>query len=132
MEEVLDGYRGPVKIQLCGPWTLAATLELPRTMNVAIADPGAVADLTASLAEGVAITALGGLVAAEGGSATFRKLDAVAVLTGPLLPAPRGDRQIAGAVCVSAAPFMAPSLWTTPGVSAPADEPRNRGSNGQQ
>ncbi len=53
LEEVLDGFRGPVKIQLCGPWTLAATLELPRTMNVAIADPGAVADLTASLAEGV-------------------------------------------------------------------------------
>jgi methionine synthase II (cobalamin-independent) len=51
---VLDGYRGPVKVQLCGPWTLAATLELPRTLNVAIADPGAVADLTASLAEGAA------------------------------------------------------------------------------
>jgi len=54
MEEVLGGFRGPVKIQVCGPWTLAATLELPRTLNVAIADPGAVADLTASLAEGVA------------------------------------------------------------------------------
>jgi hypothetical protein len=54
MEEVLDGFRGPLKIQLCGPWTLAATLELPRTLNVAIADPGAVADLAASLAEGAA------------------------------------------------------------------------------
>ena len=54
LEEVLDGFHGPVKIQLCGPWTLAATLELPRTMNVAVADPGAVADLTASLAEGAA------------------------------------------------------------------------------
>jgi Cobalamin-independent synthase, Catalytic domain len=54
MEEALDGFRGPLKVQLCGPWTLAATLELPRTLNVAIADPGAVADLTVSLAEGVA------------------------------------------------------------------------------
>src|SRR5690349_17194521 len=54
LEEVLDDFRGPLKIQLCGPWTLAATLELPRTLNVAIADPGAVADLTASLAEGAA------------------------------------------------------------------------------
>jgi len=54
MEEILDGFHGPLKIQLCGPWTLAATLELPRTLNVAIADPGAVADLTASLAEGLA------------------------------------------------------------------------------
>jgi methionine synthase II (cobalamin-independent) len=54
LEQVLQGYRGPVKIQLCGPWTLAATLELPKTMNVALADPGAVADLTTSLAEGAA------------------------------------------------------------------------------
>jgi methionine synthase II (cobalamin-independent) len=54
LEEVFQGFRGPVKIQLCGPWTLAATLELPKTMNVALADPGAVADLTASLAEGAA------------------------------------------------------------------------------
>jgi hypothetical protein len=54
LEEVLDGYRGPLKIQLCGPWTLAATLELTRTMNQALSDPGAVADLTASLAEGTA------------------------------------------------------------------------------
>ena len=54
LEEVLQGFQGPVKIQLCGPWTLAATLELTRTMNVAVSDPGAVADLTASLAEGAA------------------------------------------------------------------------------
>lgn len=51
LEEVLQGYRGPVKIQLCGPWTLAATLELTHTMNVALSDPGAVADIAASLAE---------------------------------------------------------------------------------
>jgi methionine synthase II (cobalamin-independent) len=54
LEEVLQGFEGPVKIQLCGPWTLAATLELTHTMNVALSDPGAVADLTASLAEGAA------------------------------------------------------------------------------
>ena len=54
LEEVLQGFDGPLKIQLCGPWTLAATLELTHTMNVALADPGAVADLTASLAEGAA------------------------------------------------------------------------------
>jgi hypothetical protein len=54
LEEVLDGYRGALKVQLCGPWTLAATLELPHTMNVALSDPGAVADLTTSLAEGAA------------------------------------------------------------------------------
>ena len=54
MEEVLDGYEGLVKIQLAGPWTLAATIEQPRSLKPALADPGLVADLTSSLAEGAA------------------------------------------------------------------------------
>ena len=54
MEEVLDGYEGPLKIQLAGPWTLAATIEQLRSLKPALADPGLVADLTSSLAEGVA------------------------------------------------------------------------------
>jgi methionine synthase II (cobalamin-independent) len=54
MEEVLDGYEGLLKVQVCGPWTLAATLEQPRSLNAALADPGLVADLAASLAEGAA------------------------------------------------------------------------------
>ena len=54
MEEALDGYAGPVKIQLAGPWTLAATMEQPHSLNPALADPGLVADLAASLAEGAA------------------------------------------------------------------------------
>ena len=53
-EEALDGYAGPLKIQVAGPWTLAAALELPASQDVALADRGAVADLIASLAEGVA------------------------------------------------------------------------------
>ena len=52
-EDVAAGHRGPVKVQLLGPWTLAASLELPRGDKV-LADPGAVADLAESLAEGVA------------------------------------------------------------------------------
>jgi methionine synthase II (cobalamin-independent) len=54
LEETADGYHGPLKIQLCGPWTLAATLELSRSLNPALADPSAVSDLAASLAEGLA------------------------------------------------------------------------------
>ncbi len=54
MEEVLDGYQGLLKVQVCGPWTLAATLEQPRSLNAALADPGLVADLASSLAEGAA------------------------------------------------------------------------------
>jgi hypothetical protein len=52
--EAMDGYAGAFKIGVCGPWTLAATIELTHSQNPALADPGATADLTASLAEGVA------------------------------------------------------------------------------
>jgi len=54
LEEAATGYTGPLKIQACGPWTLAASLELNRSANPVLSDPGAVADLTASLAEGLA------------------------------------------------------------------------------
>jgi hypothetical protein len=46
----LAGHTGPLKVQLCGPWTLAAALELPRGGAV-LRDPGAVRDLVESLAE---------------------------------------------------------------------------------
>jgi methionine synthase II (cobalamin-independent) len=52
MEEILDGYQGPLKLQLAGPWTLAATIEQPHSLKVALADPGLVADIASSLAEG--------------------------------------------------------------------------------
>jgi len=54
LQEAADGCTGAFKIQVCGPWTLAATLELSRSQDPALADPGALADLTASLAEGIA------------------------------------------------------------------------------
>ena len=53
LEEVADGWRGPLKIQAAGPWTLAAEIELPRG-DRALADPGAVRDVTESLADGLA------------------------------------------------------------------------------
>jgi len=53
-EEAAQGYAGPFKIQVCGPWTLAAALELTRSVEPALGDGGALADLVASLAEGVA------------------------------------------------------------------------------
>ena len=46
----LPGYDGDFKVQLAGPWTLAATLELPRG-GKAVGDPGATRDLADSLAE---------------------------------------------------------------------------------
>ncbi|MDA8371983.1 MAG: methionine synthase [Nocardiopsaceae bacterium] len=52
LEQHAGGYRGPLKIQVAGPWTLAAAVEL-RSGEKLLADHGAAADLCASLAEGV-------------------------------------------------------------------------------
>jgi methionine synthase II (cobalamin-independent) len=52
LAEIADGYRGPLKLQLAGPWTLAASLHLPR-LERAVVDPGACRDVVAALAEGV-------------------------------------------------------------------------------
>jgi methionine synthase II (cobalamin-independent) len=54
LEEQLAGYEGPLKISLAGPWTLAAAIELPKTLQPLLSDQGAVADLTVSLAEATA------------------------------------------------------------------------------
>ena len=43
---------GPLKVQLVGPWTLAASVELPSGHRV-VTDHGAVRDLAASLGEGI-------------------------------------------------------------------------------
>lgn len=52
LEEAAADYTGPLKLQVAGPWTLAATLELTRG-DKAVSDPGACRDLAESLAEGV-------------------------------------------------------------------------------
>lgn len=54
LEERAEGYAGPLKIQICGPLTLAASLELSRGSEPALSDPGALADIAGSLAEGLA------------------------------------------------------------------------------
>lgn len=51
-EEEAQGYRGPMKIQVTGPWTLAATMERPRGDRV-LADHGARRELAESLAQGL-------------------------------------------------------------------------------
>ena len=53
LEEAAQGWSGPLKVQLAGPWTLAASLELPRG-DKAVGDPGACRDLAQSLAEAAA------------------------------------------------------------------------------
>ena len=52
VEEQAQGHAGPFKAQVCGPWTLAATVEKPRGDKV-LSDHGARRDLAQALAEGV-------------------------------------------------------------------------------
>lgn len=51
-EEQTQGYDGVLKVQVAGPWTLAATVERPRGDRV-LADHGARRELAQALAEGV-------------------------------------------------------------------------------
>ena len=51
--DVAGGYRGPLKLQAAGPWTLAAGLERTRG-DRAVVDAGARRDLAQSLVEGLA------------------------------------------------------------------------------
>lgn len=52
LEECSVGYSGPVKCQVAGPWTLAASIEL-RTGERALRDRAAVRDIAEALAEAV-------------------------------------------------------------------------------
>ncbi|MFB7668438.1 methionine synthase [Kitasatospora sp. NPDC056138] len=52
LEEFTQGYRGALKLQAVGPWTLAAAVELKHGEK-ALADPGACRDITGSLTEGL-------------------------------------------------------------------------------
>ncbi|MGC4109215.1 MAG: methionine synthase [Nocardioides sp.] len=53
LEEQAQGFVGELKVQLAGPWTLAATVEKPRGDKV-LSDHGARRELAEALAEGVA------------------------------------------------------------------------------
>ncbi|CAN5241678.1 methionine synthase [soil metagenome] len=51
-EELAEGYTGQLKIQVTGPWTLAATVEKPRGDRL-LSDYGARHELAEALAEGL-------------------------------------------------------------------------------
>lgn len=53
LAEAADGWTGDLKVQVCGPWTLASTVRLARGER-AVGDTGARRELAVSLAEGVA------------------------------------------------------------------------------
>ncbi|HEX9338783.1 MAG TPA: methionine synthase, partial [Pseudonocardiaceae bacterium] len=88
--ETVDSVRPPlVKIQVAGPWTLTAGIELARGHRV-LTDQGALREFTASLAEGIARHVAE--VAARTGAGVLVQLDEPtlpAVLAGRL-PTPSG------------------------------------------
>lgn len=53
LAEAYDGWTGPLKLQVTGPWTLAASIELTRG-ELAVSDPGARRDIAGALANGMA------------------------------------------------------------------------------
>ncbi|CAA9320898.1 MAG: vitamin-B12 independent methionine synthase family protein [uncultured Friedmanniella sp.] len=79
LEEHAQDYRGPFKLSVAGPWTLAATVERPRGDRL-LADSGARRDLGQSLAEGLA-----DLVAEL--ARRLPELELLVQLDEPLLPA---------------------------------------------
>ena len=50
LEDVTQGYSGPLKLQVAGPWTLAAVIELASGER-ALKDPSACRDIASALAE---------------------------------------------------------------------------------
>jgi hypothetical protein len=90
VEAEADGYRGPLKVQVAGPWTLAANLELPSGHRV-VNDHGATRELAQSLAEGIRVH-LADLAARVPGAIPVLQLDEPslpAVLAGAV-PTPSG------------------------------------------
>jgi methionine synthase II (cobalamin-independent) len=73
LTEQAEGYQGTLKIQSAGPWTLATNLEL-RTGGPILRDPGAVRDLTSSLADGLRAH-IGELAARIPGARVLLQLD---------------------------------------------------------
>jgi methionine synthase II (cobalamin-independent) len=85
LAEAYDGYAGPLKVAVAGPWTLAASLELPRGER-AVSDLGAALEIAASLAEGVG-RLLGDLTRLVPGARPVLQIDEPslpAVLTGAI------------------------------------------------
>jgi hypothetical protein len=130
LEEIASGYSGPLKIQVCGPWTLAAALELDRSVNPVLADPGAVADLTASLAEGVAAHAAD-VRKRVPASTVIVQLDEPslpAVLAGRI-PTASGLGSVAAVDRAVAAQRLGAVLSALPAAASPGDDPPSPPAN---
>jgi hypothetical protein len=139
LEEAADGYQGTLKLQVCGPWTMAASLELARSQEPVLADPGALRDLITSLAEGVAAH-VAGVAARVPGARLLLQVDEPSlptVLAGEV-PSASGFnrvRAVEEADAVSGlhavlSVTLAPTLVHCCGMSAPVGIIRGAGADG--
>jgi len=111
MEAATAGYAGAFKIQVCGPWTLAASLQLTHSVEPALTDAGAVRDLGASLREGVAAH-LADVSRRVPGASLLVQFDEPAlpgVLAGAV-PSASGLRRVAAVEAADAADVLRPVL----------------------
>ena len=139
LEEAADGYQGTLKLQVCGPWTMAASLEMARSQEPVLADPGALRDLTTSLAEGVAAH-VAGVAARVPGARLLLQVDEPSlptVLAGEVPSASGFNRvraveeadAVSGLRAVLSA-TVAPTLVHCCGMSAPVGIIRGAGADG--
>lgn len=107
VEARLQGYAGRAKLQMCGPLTLAAMLEL-RGGAAAVSDPIATRDLAISLSEGLAahLVDLRGRVP---GAEWVVQIDepALTSVTGGTIPRPSGWGTLAALTTQDAASSLA-------------------------
>ena len=129
LEEFTQGYRGPLKVQFAGPWTMAAAIELPSGERM-LRDPGACRDLADGLAAAItdhvadlrrrfpqaqpvvqwdepALTAvLAGSIGTASGLSRYRAVEAAAADRGlrSVLAATRAADACAGVHCCAADP----------------------------
>jgi hypothetical protein len=139
LEEAADGYQGTLKLQVCGPWTMAASLELARSQEPVLADPGALRDLTTSLAEGVAAH-VAGVAARVPGARLLLQVDEPSlptVLAGEV-PSASGFNRVRAVEEADAVSGLravlsvtsAPTLVHCCGMSAPVGIIRGAGADG--
>ena len=139
LEEVADGYAGTLKLQVCGPWTLAAGLELARSQEPVLSDPGAVRDLTVSLAEGVAAH-VAGVRARVPGAQLLLQLDepSLPAVLGGAVPSASGLNRVRPVEEADAQPGLrmvlsaaqVPALVHCCGMSVPLGIIRGAGADG--
>ena len=73
LEEQLIGFAGVLKVQVAGPWTLAAAVEAPHGTRI-LADPGACRAMSEGLAEAL-VEHVGGFARAVPGARVVVQLD---------------------------------------------------------